>query len=46
MKKTVKQLPSGVWAVIDGKGVIEIYTNQEYKHINWWNKVTQKYFNL
>lgn len=44
MKKTVKQLPSGVWAIINEKGTIHVYTNSEYEQLKWWDKVKIKYF--
>lgn len=45
-KKQVKRLPSGLWAVINEQGVVDVYTDEEYKHKNWWDTVTQKYLNF
>jgi hypothetical protein len=39
---THKILPTGLHAIIRN-GNVEIYTEKEYQHLEWWTKIRLKY---
>jgi hypothetical protein len=38
-----KVLPTGVHCITDSKGVVHVYTESEYQHLEWWIKMKIKY---
>lgn len=38
-----KVLPTGLHSLIDNRGRVHIYTEEEYTHMSWWEKVKLKY---
>jgi len=45
--KIIKQLPTGLWCYIDGKGRVSVYTNEEHQSIThkiWFKSMINKYF--
>jgi len=38
-----KVLPTGLHSLIDNRGRVHIYTEEEYTHMTWWEKVKLKY---
>jgi len=40
---THKILQTGLHTIIDKKGRVHVYTEQEYTHLTWWDRVKLKY---
>jgi hypothetical protein len=38
-----KVLPTGLHSLIDDRGRVHIFTEEEYTHMTWWTKVELKY---
>ena len=38
-----KVLPTGLHSLIDNRGRVHIFTEEEYTHMTWWEKVKLKY---
>ena len=41
--KEHKVLPTGLHTILDGKGRVHVFTEDEYLHITWWTKVKRKF---
>jgi hypothetical protein len=35
--------PTGLHSIIDNRGRVHIFTEEEYTHMTWWTKVKLKY---
>jgi hypothetical protein len=38
-----KVLPTGLHSLIDNRGIVHIFTEEEYTHMSWWKKVKINY---
>ena len=38
-----KILQTGLHTIIDNKGRVHVYTEEEYTHLTWWEKTKIKY---
>jgi len=43
MKTIHKVLPTQIHTITNHKGVIKVYTEEEYQHRSWWQTVKHQY---
>ncbi len=42
--KKHKVLPTGLHTIMDAKGRVHVFTENEYLHITWWTRIKRKFF--